>query len=185
MGNKVKVWTKQHANILDDLEKNGRYIVKKEYIEQKMGEHARLYLDVYNWYRGAAEKIVPAPGDVEYPIWVSLNENEKIGNSDGNVLLEVEVDSDLLITMDIDKWGRIVNYMYIPKDDADQEAHDKLLESYGTDDCMAYMSSFFPVIKKKIQKSWDRLFDESFTLSPVRLGTLWELRKEWIINVYR
>lgn len=184
MGKKVKVWTKQHADILSELEKNGRYIVKKEYIRQKMGNHAGLYLEVYNWYRKAAAKIVPAPDDVEYPVWVSLSENEKIGNSDGNVLLEVEVDEDFLITMDMDKWGRIVNYMYIPESDADQEQHDKLLESYNTNDCAAYMSPFFPVIKKKIQKSWDRLFDESYTLTPVRVGTLWELKKEWIINVY-
>jgi hypothetical protein len=184
LGSKVKVWTKQHADILSDLEKSGRYIVKKEYIHQKMGEHAQLYFEVYNWYRKAAEKIVLAPGDVEYPIWVSLNENEKIGNSGGNVLLEIEVDEDILITMDMDKWGRIVNYMYIPKSEADQEEHDRMLENYNTNDCSAYMSPFFPVIKKKIQKSWDRLFDDSYTLTPVRVGTIWELRKEWITNIY-
>lgn len=185
MGKKVKVWTKQHANILIDLEKNGRYIVKKEYIQQKMGEHAQLYLEVYNWYRKSAEKIVPVPSDVEYPVWVSLSESEKIGNSDGNVMLEIEVDENILITMDMDKWGRIVNYMYIPKDNDDQVVHDKLLDSYNTNDCLAYMSPFFPIIKKKIQKSWDRLFDDSFSLTPVRVGTLWEVRKEWIINVHK
>ena len=71
MGSKVKVWTKQHADILSDLEKSGRYIVKKEYIHQKMGEHAQLYFEVYNWYRKAAEKIVLAqfflqPFDTSY-----------------------------------------------------------------------------------------------------------------------
>lgn len=185
MGKKVKVWTKQHADILSDLENNDRYIVKREYIQQKMEEHAGLYLEVYSWYRKAAEKIVPAPSDVDYPIWVSLNENEKIGNSDGNVLLEVEVDEDVLITMDIDKWGRIVNYMYIPKSKTDEIEHDKMLAAYNTDDSSAYMSPFFPIIKKKIQKSWDRLFDDSYTLSDMRVGTLWELKKEWIINVHK
>nr|WP_312576990.1 DUF3841 domain-containing protein [Sedimentibacter sp.] len=38
--------------------------MKIEYIQQKMGDHAQLYLDFYNWYRRAAEKIVPAPSDV-------------------------------------------------------------------------------------------------------------------------
>lgn len=103
MGNKIKVWTKQHSAILDDLEEKGRYIAKKEYIQQKMDDHARLYLEVYSWYRRAAEKIVPAPKDVKYPIWVSLSEEEKIQNSDGNVLLEIQVDKDDLITMDMDK----------------------------------------------------------------------------------
>ena len=39
---KVKVWTRQSEGILDILEKEGRYIVKKEYIEKKMEEHAGL-----------------------------------------------------------------------------------------------------------------------------------------------
>ncbi|WMJ77440.1 MULTISPECIES: DUF3841 domain-containing protein [unclassified Sedimentibacter] len=183
MGSKVRVWTKQNANILGDLDKNGRYIVKREYIQQKMEDHAQLYFDVYNWYRKAAEEIAPVPDDAEYPIWVSLKESEKIPNSEGNVLLEIEVNEEDLITVDIEKWGRIVNYGYIPKDRADQREHDKMLSSYGTNDCSAYMSPFFPIIKKKIIKSWDRIFDESITLSPVRVGTLWELKKEWITKI--
>lgn len=184
MGNKVTVWTKQNANILDILEKEGRYIVKKEYIRQKMGDHANLYLEVYGWYRKEAEKIVPAPEDVAYPIWVSLNEGEQIANSDGNVILEIAVEEEELITMDIDKWGRIVNYMYIPKDDADQQSHDNMLKDYNTSDTKAYMSPFFPNIKKKIQKSWSRLFDDTYNLSSMRVGTIWELKKEWIIKVH-
>lgn len=185
MGNKVKVWTKQHADILHDLEENGRYIVKKEYIQKKMESHAKLYLEVYDWYSKVANEIVPVPKDVKYPIWVSLNEEERIPNSAGNVLIEIEVDEHELITIDLDKWGRIVNYMYIPESDADEEEHDKMLAKYGTSDSVAYMSPFYPNIKKKIRKSWNRLFDDSYMLSKARVGTIWELRKEWIINVYR
>ena len=47
MTNKVKVWTKQHENILQVLEQTGRYIAKKEYIQQKMEDHSSLYLGVY------------------------------------------------------------------------------------------------------------------------------------------
>ncbi|MFI3616926.1 DUF3841 domain-containing protein [Enterococcus avium] len=49
MTNKVKVWTKQHENILQVLEQTGRYIAKKEYIQQKMEDHSSLYLGVYEW----------------------------------------------------------------------------------------------------------------------------------------
>ncbi|CQR71200.1 hypothetical protein SOV_47160 [Sporomusa ovata DSM 2662] len=183
MKNKVKVWTKQHENIVKDLETNERYIVKKEYIVNKMEEHAALYLDVYNWYHQAASKIVQPPEDVQYPIWVSLTEEGKIENSPGNVQLEILVEQARLITMDIDKWGRIVNYMYIPADAQDKKEHDTLLARYGIDDCTAYMKPFYPNIKRKIIKSWDRLFDESIILSKVRVGTLWELKKEWIVSI--
>ena len=182
---KIRVWTKQHADILKDLDANDLYVVNKEYIVQKMEDHADLYLDVYDWYYGVAAKIIPPPQDVRYPIWVSLTEEGKIENSEGNVGLEIEVDESQLLTMDIDKWGRIVNYMYIPADKADEEAHEELLRKYGVDDCTAYMSPFYPAIRRRVIKSWDRLFDESFALSGVRVGTIWELRKEWIVSITR
>ena len=59
------------------------------------------------------------PPDAQFPIWISLSAEEKLENSDGNVLIEADVDESLLITMDIDKWGRIVNYLYIPRDKHD------------------------------------------------------------------
>lgn len=93
------------------------------------------------------------------------------------------MEENQLLTMDIDKWGRIVNYMYIPVDKVDEEAYEAMLQSYGVDDCTAYMSPFYPAIRQRIIKSWDRLFDESFALSEVRVGTIWELRKEWIVNI--
>lgn len=182
---KVRVWTKQHANILNDLEENGRYIVKKDYIVQKMEEHAGLYLDVYDWYYRAASPLVSPPADVRYPVWVSLTTEGKIENSEGNVQLELEMDESQLLTMDIDKWGRIVNYMYIPADKADEQAHELLLERYGIDDITAYMSPFYPAIRQMIVRSWDRLFDDSYPLSEVRVGTLWEIQKSWIVTVTR
>ena len=183
MSGNVTVWTKQHENILIDLETKGRYIAKKEYIENKMEEHAAIYLGVYNWYYGAASKLVQPPEDVKYPIWVSLTEESKIEISPGNVGLEIEIPKENLITMDIDKWGKIVNYMYIPANLGDMDEHEAMLARYNIDDCKAYMTPFYPNIKQKIIKSWNRLFDESIILSTFRVGTVWEIRKEWVISV--
>jgi len=184
MTDQVKVWTKQNSKILDDLEKHGRYIVKKRYITEKMAEHAALYLDVYTWYMDKAKKIAPIPRDVQYPIWVSLAEEEKIENSDGNVLLELMTDKDTLITMDMDKWGMIVNYLYIPQDSADAQRHEKLLTAYGVDDCQAYLSPFYPSIRTEIIRSRDRLFDDSIILSQMKVGTIWEIKAEWIVKIH-
>jgi len=97
----MKVWTKQHQNILHDLRENGRYIVKREYIRNKMEEHSGFYLDVYFWLHQALS-------------------------------------------------GRM---------------------------------AFYPNIKSKIMKSWDRLFDDSVELSPARVGIIWEVRQEWITGI--
>lgn len=184
-GGKVRVWTRQDEAILDVLEKEGRYIVRKKYIEKKMEEHSGLYLDVYTWYSSKAGDISKKPHDVKYPVWVSLSEEEKLENTDGNVTLELSVDRSSLIVLDIDKWGLIVNYMYIPKDKRDEEEHEKMLSRYRIDDTKAYMTPFYPSVKSKIIKSWDRLFDDSIEMSPVRVGTIWEIKKEWILNITR
>lgn len=62
---KIRVCTKQHADILKDLDANDRYIVKKEYIVKKMEDQAGLYLDVYDWYYRAASGILAPPQDVD------------------------------------------------------------------------------------------------------------------------
>lgn len=183
MGEKTRVWTKQHENVLKVLEKDGRYTVKKEYIVAKMEEHAGIYLDVYDWYYRKASALIPPPADVRYPVWVSLSKEERIGKTDGNVNLELEIPTDQLITMDIDKWGLIVNYMYIPVDDADDDEHRRLLKTYGIDDVDAYMKPFYPNIKGQIIKSWDRLFDEGIHLSDMQVGTLWEVKAEWLVDI--
>lgn len=46
---KIKVWTKQHKNVLAELEKTGRYTAKRRYISMDLQEHAGLVLEVYDW----------------------------------------------------------------------------------------------------------------------------------------
>ena len=45
----IKVWTKQHENVLKELNENGRYIARREYIRSDLQEHAGLVLEVYDW----------------------------------------------------------------------------------------------------------------------------------------
>lgn len=179
----MRVWTKQHQNILQDLQGNGRYIVKREYIRNKMEEHSGIYLDTYSWLYQAVAGRMTIPADAKYPVWVSVTEESKIQNSEGNVILELTVPPDQILIMDLGKWGYIVNYMYLPRDEADEKAHEALLQKYRVDDPTAYMSAFYPNIRSKIIKSWDRLFDDSMELSPARVGIIWEVRQEWIIGI--
>lgn len=185
MGSQVKVWTKQHQNILDVVAAKGRYIVKKEYIEQKMEDHSGIYLGTYAWLYQAVSKFMDVPADVRYPVWVSVTRESSIHNSEGNVVLELTMEEDKLLVMDLEKWGYIVNYMYIPKDKEDELAHEELLKKYRIDDSTAYMSSFYPNIKSKIIKSWDRLFDDDIVFSPAKVGIIWEVKKEWITGIER
>lgn len=186
MGKKIKLWTRQDERILDILDKDERYIARKEYIIEKMDTCADVYLDVYGWYAKKAETIVPKPKDVNYPIWVSLKSDYMLQPTDGAVILELMVDKSLVIIMDTLKWDYIVNYWYIPESKEDQLNHDKLLKKYGlSDDSSIYMSNFYPHLKKELINSWDRLFDDSYSLSKDKQGTIWEVKKEWISKIIK
>ena len=45
----ITVWTKQHENVLKELETTGRYIAKREYIRMDLKEQAPVVLEAYDW----------------------------------------------------------------------------------------------------------------------------------------
>ncbi|MBU5440105.1 DUF3841 domain-containing protein [Tissierella sp. MSJ-40] len=185
--NKITVWTKQNENVVKDLEETGRYTAKKEYILKDLDRHAYLVLEVYDWLVKNTPSISQKPYDAEYPIWVSLTKEATMLPSAGTIILELKVDPSLITMINIHKWGKILNYSYIPKDEQDAENHRQLLEQYGiSSDTKAYMSQFYPQIKRKIINSWSRLFDDSIILgNDEKYGNIWEVKKEWITQIIR
>ena len=183
MQRKIRLWTKQNSAVLRELEQRGRYTAKRAYIQQDMQEHAGLVLAVYDYLVRHGPKAGERPADAEYPVWLSYTGEAAMLPTPGTVRLELEVEEARITPVNIAKWGAMLNYSYLPADEADARRHRRMLEQYGVSDAKAFMSRFYPEIKKEITDSWSRLFDES-----VRLGgdacyaTVWELRKEWIVR---
>ena len=166
-GNAVRVWTKQHENVLRELETKGRYVARREYIQADLGEHAPLVLEAYDWLVKHTPAAADRPADADYPIWVTL-------------------DPSRIVPVNIMKWGAVLDYSYIPADQEDAARHRKLLEEYRVSDSKAYMSQFYPEIKREIIKSWDRLFDARVDMgNPDCYGNIWEIKREWITDVLR
>lgn len=186
-GGKIKLWTRQHKGVLKDLEKYGVYRVKKEYIEKKLDTIAPFYLKVYRWYTEKASKLVPKPEKVQYPIWLSTTKNLMLQPTEDTVVLELEVDKKYVVITDQEKWGYVINYWYVPLDREDERKHNAELKKYGISDesdlSMGSKGNFYPLLRDKIKKSWDRLFDDNIRLCNLTQATLWEIKKEWIVNV--
>nr|WP_312580058.1 DUF3841 domain-containing protein [Sedimentibacter sp.] len=148
---KVKLWTRQHKNVITELEKHGVYRVKKEYIMGKMDTISDYYLDLYEWYGKHADKIVPRPKGVTYPIWLSTS-------------------SDVML-----------------QPTEDEERHNEELKKYGITSESSLITgnkgNFYPLLKNKIIKSWERLFD-SFEEEGIHTqATIWEIKKEWVVDI--
>ena len=182
----IKVWTKQHENVLRELNEHGRYTAKKEYIIKDLGEHAGLVLEAYDWLVAHTPNTKQRPADAEYPVWVSLKNEATMLPSSGCVILELSLEPEMITKVNIMKWGAILDYSYIPADPKDAACHRELLDSYRVSDAKAYMSQFYPDIKREIQESWKRLFDDSVSLgNDDCYGNIWEIRKEWITQIIR
>jgi hypothetical protein len=187
MADLVRAWTRQHPDVLRQLEEQGVYRVREDHIREKNGPISEYYLELYTWYRSCAEKIVPRPAGASFPIWLFLDEESKLPPLENTVVLELEIPRDQIVITDVERWGYRVNYMYIPKDDADSRQHDEELQRNGITNEPALIQTakgnFYPLLKRKIIASWERVFDPPETGSNVVQGTVWELRREWLKGV--
>ncbi|AOY78149.1 DUF3841 domain-containing protein [Clostridium formicaceticum] len=186
--NKVKLWTRQHKQVLKELEENGIYHAKKEYITEKMDDISEYYLKLYDWYVKEAEKIVPRPDEIiKYPIWLSTSSETMLQPTEDTIVLELEVPREYVVITDFERWGYVVNYWYVPLDKEDEKKHNEELKRYGIrDESALYMShkgNFYPLLRNKIIKSWNRIFDSNLPTSGITQATLWEIKKEWIVNI--
>jgi hypothetical protein len=181
---KLKVWTAQAGVVIDTLEKNGIYHVKRDFILKKYQQISKLFLEPYDWFiRRAASKIPPPPG-AEYSIWVYCDPRVISNYAPGDYIIEAEVPLDKVILFDQAKWLKILNLSYIPADPADEERFKKAITEYRLQhESKAITTNFYPAFKREIIGSWDRLFDDSIKLSEDKMGALWEIRKEWITSI--
>lgn len=183
---KIKVWTRQHRSVLETLEREGCYRAQRAFIRMDLQEHADLVLEAYDWLVRSCPDAANRPAEVEYPVWVSFRQDATMLPDENTVILELELEEDQITRVNIAKWGAILNYSYIPADEADAKRHKKLLQDYGVSDAKAFMTQFYPEIKREILHSWQRLFDESVQLgNDLCYGIIWEVKKQWITAVYR
>jgi hypothetical protein len=181
---KIKVWTAQAQIVIDTLEEKGIYHVKREFILNKYEQVSKIFLEPYDWFIRRAAVISPPPPGAEYSIWVYCDPVMISNYAPGDYIIEAEVPTDKVVLFDQAKWLRILNLSYIPENPADDERFKRKIREYGLQhESKALTTNFYPLFKREIINSWDRLFDDSIKLSEDKMGGLWELRKEWITKI--
>lgn len=182
----MRYWTKQHESVYDTLMERGRYVARREYVHMEQQDGADIMLKVYDWLFEHHPLKSIRPADAQCLIWLSPSRDATMLAEEGRVILELEIDPALVYGVNIAKWGSMLNYSYIPKDEADLARHRKELALRGISDAKALMTPFYPDIAEEIKESWQRLFDDSIMLgSDACYATVWELKKEWLIDIVR
>lgn len=183
----ITLWTRQVPQVLTALLEDGVYRCKEEYIRQKNDTISDYYLELYRWFAREARQHVDIPEGCQYPVWLSLSEDMMLQPVENTVILKVEVPMEKVLLCNNDAWDYRVNYWYVPTDKADAEKHRMELSRYGihSDDELikSHKGNFYPHLRRKIEKSWSRVFTQTNTDMNMLLATTWELRKEWIREV--
>jgi len=183
----ITAWTRQVPEVLDELHRNGVYRVREEYIRIKNDTIADYYLKLYDWYTAGSRKYVRIPDGARYPIWFSLAEDYRLQPIPGTVILKTQLPRDQILIIDIEKWEYRGNDLYVPADKADEKRFREELLRYGISDETSLIETnkgnFYPLLKRMVTESWERIFTMPPENPPNGFATSWELKEEWVTEV--
>lgn len=185
----VKLYTRQNDKTLYQLERDHRIINQRIYVELHFGDIAPLFMESYDWFTKEAAKRVPKPEDVQAPIWCSISVENCLKPIPGTVVYALEVPENQVIYFDDVKWDYVLNRIYLPRDEKDQEEYKKHLKDIGVVNSFEFFEGRYkgkyPEETARIRESWKRIFEiDKWTVFNV-CGNLWEIREEWVKQIFR
>lgn len=186
---KVTLWTRQHKNSLKELEADGVIRIKKQHLEEKFDLIADYFIELYDWFVKEANKMVPKPYGVHYPIWCSISEDYMLKPTEDEIVYVIEVEESQVIYFDGSKWDYVLNHAYVPRDYEDAMAYYKYLEDHGFKDPYSFLNKetkqFYPKEAKQVVDSWIRVFDiDNWNYDIFKIqANIWEIRPEMIKTI--
>ncbi len=173
------MWAAQTKVVADVIERDGISYVKKEYIEKKYGEVAWIFRTAYQFFVSRMEKKVPRPAEAESPVWLYCDP-KWAGGDPSAVFLKLAIPAEEIVFFDLRKWSQVLNLSLVgTEQEVAQFARE--LESQGVKDPMdIFAKPFYPLLKSRVVKSWDKIFDIEGVDEQYLQGAVWCLKKEWI-----
>lgn len=183
----VYLYTKQNIKSIKELEKYGRLINREIYVRLHLMDTADFFIKRYRKFIEMAEKYVEKPAYAGFPIWCSISKKNCLKPDENSVVYCLKVPKDQVIYFSSEKWDKVLNSLYIGKDDNDEKAFNQELKNLGFKNRFSFIdgkySGLYPEIEEKIISSWTRIFQiESWDEFSVQ-ANLWEIKKEWIEHI--
>ena len=181
------LWACQSPRAFAQLMKTGVYRCSSEELDAKYGIAADYCRSMYRWFTAAAGKHMAVPECCDYPLWLVPERERLLPSDSATVYLRLEVPVDQVLRCNVSAWEYRMACRYIPFSAEDDLAHIRELAHWGAPDDAALINThagnFYPLLRRKIQNSWDRVFTQ-LNVDPGLLAFAgWELRKEWIEEI--
>jgi len=184
---RMRAWTRQVPQVWDEINNTGRYLVREEYVRAKNAEISDYYIGLYRWLTEMCRGRVQMPAEAQFPIWLALTEEQRLPAAPNTISLTLDVPDEHLFVLDYDRWGYRVNLWYVPRDAADEAAHNEELARFGIGNEAALISgelgNHYPMLKRKIESSWQRVLAAPNPRMDLNVGAIWEILPEWVQEV--
>ncbi len=187
--NIVTLYTSQRNEVVNQIEVEGIYWAKMQFIREKYGEVAHLFLGVYQWYNQYAPQYVPKPSQAESGIWAFASRGD-VSPYEGCKILTLQVPIKEAVFFDMLEWSDLLNYRYLGSKEAEREFYTKLKKQGIAEPMQIVTTPFYPLLKRELQASWSSLFRyhkaiqnrEPVPVQHIQAG-LWQIKKEWVVAV--
>ena len=190
--NTITLYTSQSREIVQRLRDGQPHVVKMQYVRQKYGEVAHVFIDAYTWYTRHAEQIVPRPDEAESAVWAFYDLHNLERHADSTIL-QLAVPLDQAVFFRMSDWSKVLNTRYIGHSAAEEHTFsDKLAQQGIGYEGDVYRKPFYPLLKRELVASWQNLFRlhdgirDAFTrgevpdVADIQAG-LWLVRPEWVV----
>ena len=178
----MTLWTIQSMAAWEVLERDGVLVADERYAET-------AFLDAYRWmFRQMVRRMGRAPGRRFPPLWAwyqwrgaerrkpDLRASGHLPKGQRGVRIEFEQSSNGVLLSDYSLWHFVLNYAYLPRNEADGDA---------------FRAELSRLHHQRVKKSWNRIFDlawaDEYFVEPYAekmiQATLWELRLDHVRDV--
>lgn len=182
MAETLRLWTAQRPLVLDTLRTQGRCLVKWDYVSQKYGESAWSFRAAYAFLAQAAQARGLCPPGAESAIWLYADPRW-ICQDPSCPILCLDIPAERVLTFDLRLWDRVLNLEYLEADARDRARFEQELRQLGlTDTLPLFKTPFYPLQKRKVQQSWNRLLSGPAAPAAYLQAAVWELRLEWLVS---
>lgn len=177
----ISMWTVQTKKVIEILNREGITYVKNQYIAQKYKDTAWSFQEAYRFFSKKARLLVGKPEEADSPIWMFCDRRWAVADQD-TLQIQLNIPREEVILFDMRTWSKILSLSFVGTEVQEKEFAKELKRMGITHSCDVFDNPYYPFIKSKILKSWERLFTEECTDIYYMQGATWKLKQEWIVT---
>lgn len=166
----MRLWTVQNEVFWERLESDGAITADLASVAASCGKWSPEWSGAYEWLARRMAEMIGRPSPEAMPLWAwqqwlgdrrarpDLRSACHLPPGERGVRIEFEADSASVVLSDFNLWHFPLNYWYIGASEEDSDAFEAELATRGLDQ---YTQKPLPdsVYHKRIESSWDRVFD--------------------------